>query len=261
MATLLDALKDCTYDLQNKRDTSGDFAKKLLTYRDKIVSDYLKFGIGLNKAISGLVKRDNLNDDQIQRIVEEVNNQIYLIKYDKLKASNERDVEFDIASVKGVRDCIKGESNTNDINNDNKDTEKTDDKTGKSEKVAFETEKMPDNYFEKIASEQTKYDFFSGKIKSNWGDLSCDNKVSQEQYLIQKIASKIHSTEGELDKIAETVTVLSGEIGELFVQLEKKAGDTNKTMSHMIKVAGLTKSEIDILKDATNKSLAISKEA
>ena len=60
MATLLDALKDCTYDLQNKRDVSGDFAKKLLSYRDKIVSDYLKYKITLNKAISELNPADSI---------------------------------------------------------------------------------------------------------------------------------------------------------------------------------------------------------
>lgn len=255
MATLLESLQDCTYDLQNKRDLSGDFAKKLISYRDRIISDYLKFNTDLNKSIAAVSLRDNLNDDKIQRIIEEVNNQVYLIKYDKLKSSYEREVDFDIASLSKIKKIMTG--NKDVIDHTNNDESPSD--SSKNEKRAFVTEKMPDEYFEKVASSGS--DFFSGKISHALGDLSTNNKKTKERFYLEKIADSIKDKQLELEKIAKDIAYVSGEIGESLVGLNVMNVDTDSVISAIVKKANLNESEFSLIKEATDKKLSLKKEA
>ena len=76
---LLQALSEGSYDLQNNRDLSGDFAPKLMEYRSQIVDQYLHGNTDLNALIAKLATTHNLTDEQIKRVLEEVNNQVYLV--------------------------------------------------------------------------------------------------------------------------------------------------------------------------------------
>lgn len=247
MATLLDALSDGSYDLQNKRDLSGDFSKKLLRYRDSVVSDYLKYKIDLSKAISSIAKRDSLNDDQIQRIVEEVNNQVYLTLYEKTKNSNERDVDFNIASISKVKDAIKGESvNKEDL------TKKEDVEEKKSEKTAFETEK---GSFEKVASTNAPADIFSGNLQYKFGNMSIPMGKSREEFLTQKIASKLKEYESDMDKIARDINHTAMEIGDTMVNLEMLGCNVSSIMSSMVKQSSLNERQVELIKEASVKRI------
>lgn len=242
--TLFDALSDCSFDLQNKRDLSGDFSKKLISYRDKIISEYLKFGTDLSELISNVAKKESLNDDQIQRIVEEVNNQVYLIKYDKLKGQNEREVDFDIASVAKVKNKIKGVENTSN------NTGVADTKV--SEKSAFESDKC---YFEKVASTETS-DLFSRNIEYSYGNLGVASRKSKEEFYIQKIAETIKNSQDELNKIAREVNHSVGEISETFIHLERLGADTDAIMSTLMKKASITENGLNVIKECITEKIA-----
>lgn len=244
MATLLDALSDCSFDSQVKRDLSGNFSKNLISYRDRVVSQYLKFNTDLSELISEIAKKENLNDDQIQRIVEEVNNQVYLIKYDKLKDQNEREVDFDIASVQKVKNKIKG---TSEIK------EKSEDVNKESEKVAFETDR---EYIEKIASSEGISGIFSGILEYTYGDLSTGNKIPKEEFLIKKIASKVKEEEKGIEKISSEINHSIRELAETFIHLERLGGDTNSVMSSLIKQANITQKGFEIIKEAITEKIA-----
>lgn len=243
MATLLDALSDGSYDLQNKRDLSGDFSKKLLDYRNLVVSEFLKFNIDLSKAISKIAKRENLNDDQIQRIVEEVNNQIYLVKYDQLKGRPDREVEFDLASQDKVKKFMKGE----DVNSNSEPKEESvEDKI--SPKTAFERDKIES--MEKVASVEG-YDLFNGMLSHNFGDLSVDTRMTRDEFMMTKIANHINEKQDELNKVAKLLKNTAGELGDTFVNLGRLGSDASEVLSTIIKSAGLNEKEVELIKEAT----------
>ena len=243
MATLLDALSDGSYDLQNKRDLSGDFSKKLLEYRNVIVSEFLKYNIDLSKAIAKIAKRDSLNDDQIQRILEEVNNQVYLVKYDKLKGTPDREVEFDLASTDKIKKIMKGE----DVNSNSEPSEKTDE-SKTSEKTAFEMEKM--DSIEKVAGYEGR-DLFDGSLEYTYGDLSVASRKTRDEFMMTKIAESIKGKEDELNKIAKCLKNTATELGDVFVNLERLGSNPSDVLSSIIKSANLNDAEIDLIKEAT----------
>lgn len=255
MATLLEALSNGSYDLQNKRDLSGDFAKKLIDYRNAVVSDFLKFNINLNKAISKIAKKENLNDDQIQRIVEEVNNQVYLIKYDKTRGSNEREVEFDIASVEGVKKELKGDSNSSKGTNN----ENIEDKN--ISKSAFEKERL--DTFEKVASvtETKSSELFTGLFSRKFGDLSSNLSLSKDEYALQKIAQLTNEKEKELNKIMADVSYKTSELADVFINLEKLGSDAGEVLGALVKKANLNLNEVNMIKDCINNKISLEKTA
>ena len=255
MATLLEALSNGTYDLQNKRDLSGDFAKKLIDYRNAVVSDFLKFNINLNKAIAKIAKKENLNDDQIQRIVEEVNNQVYLIKYDKTRGSNEREVEFDIASVEGVKKELKGDSNSSKgTNNENAEDKNI-------SKSAFEKERL--DTFEKVASvtETKSSELFTGLFSHKFGDLSSNLSLSKDEYALQKIAQLTNEKEKELNKIMADVSYKTSELADVFINLEKLGSDAGEVLGALVKKADLNLNEVNMIKDCINNKITLEKTA
>jgi hypothetical protein len=90
------------------------FSIKLSAYKDAIVNEYNKFGIDLNQGIAKIAKTNAFNDEQIQRVVEEVNNEVYLLKYANLKRFPEREVVFDLASTPEIKSIIGGKQPESD---------------------------------------------------------------------------------------------------------------------------------------------------
>jgi predicted transcriptional regulator len=77
MSTLLDALKSGDFGVGGKvaSELDNSFANKVASYRDAIVNDYLRYNTDLNQSIAKIAQSDNLNDDQIQRVIEEFEKQ------------------------------------------------------------------------------------------------------------------------------------------------------------------------------------------
>lgn len=235
MPTLFEALSDGSYDLQNKRDLSSDFSRKLLVYRKEIVNNYTKAHTDLSKLIAQVAKKNNLNKDQISRIIEEVNNQVYLIEYDKLKNSVDKDVEFTIATLPSVLFFMKN-------------TEK---ENKKPEKVAF----SPENFsFEKVAS-YAEPNPFSGAYGHKFGDLSVAGP-SKSEILLKKIANKITSDEDNLEKISTEINAKAVEISESLVQFEKMGYSANEILNTVAKDAGFDENEYNLIKAASEDRVA-----
>ena len=85
----------------------GNFKASLERYANSVSNDYVKHGTDMNESIAKIASRNHLNDEQIQRVVEESNNKVYLAKYAELKHSNERDVTFDRAEAEKVKTASK----------------------------------------------------------------------------------------------------------------------------------------------------------
>ena len=86
---------------------SGPFVRDLPRLVQKVATDYLQFNIPLNDGIAKIASEKGLNEDQVQRIITEANNQVYMTKFANLKYSAEKSVDFDLASKQGVYDSMK----------------------------------------------------------------------------------------------------------------------------------------------------------
>lgn len=253
MPTLLEALSDGSYDLQNKRDTSSDFSKKLIKYRDLIVSDYLKYNIDLSKAISKIAQKDQLNDDQIKRIIEEVNNQVYLIKYDKLKGTSDREVVFDIASFKKVKNLADGVEEVIPADNDKKDNNDSKDNHGGVEKKAS----FQDSFLDSIESD-FKANIFNG-VSYRHGSLAPEATISKEEVLLKKIAQKLIDKEGELEKIAKDISSKTSLLADAVVKYARMQCDTSEILSSIAKKANLNDDELTLIKNAVEDKVDVLK--
>lgn len=83
-----------------------NFSSKLSSYKDKVVYDFVHYNVPLNDSISKIAKENNFTDDHIKRLVEESNNQTYLVKYAQLKDQKIRSVDFDVADFDVIKSKI-----------------------------------------------------------------------------------------------------------------------------------------------------------
>lgn len=246
MATLLEALSDGSFDMQNKRDLSSGFARELTSYRDKVVNDYVKHNVDLNKSIANLAKSKNFNDDQIQRVIEEVNNQVYLIEYSKLKEQPERNVTFDIAMLPKIKSIMDG-SYKEPVNNNNVNLQKTASECGS---------------FEKIASDETQGDmrnlFNSYNVHSC--SLKFETKEDESKIYLQKIARDIVEEDARLEKMAKEMDNGLNSLGMAMIKYTQLGLDTNSIFNQMGKEASLSERDMELIKIATETRLANLKE-
>jgi hypothetical protein len=111
MATLAETLINDAADLGkvNTLHQDSPFVRELPGMIQKVASDYMKHGIDLNESIYKVAQEKSLTDDQVQRLVEESNNQVYMAKYASLKGNRNREVQFKLADGKEIKARLKGE--------------------------------------------------------------------------------------------------------------------------------------------------------
>lgn len=236
MATLLDALSDGSFDMQNKRDLSSNFARNLTSLRDTIVNDYVKHKMDLNKSIANLAKSKNLNDDQIQRVIEEVNNQVYLIEYSKLKEEPERHVTFDIAMLPKIKKIMDG-------------------KFEEEPKQQQEKKASEHHSFEKIASTEEFGDSLN-MFNSN-STFKCPLKLEsaedESKIFLKKIAFEISEENQKLEKLGKNLDRELSTFGMALVKYAQLGHDTNKIITEVSKQANLNEMHTQLIKIATEK--------
>lgn len=112
MATLAETLINDAADLGkvNTLHQDSPFVRELPGMIQKVASDYMKHSVELNDSIYKIAKEKSLTDEQVQRLVEESNNQVYMAKYASLKGSRNREVQFNLADGKEIKARLRGES-------------------------------------------------------------------------------------------------------------------------------------------------------
>lgn len=239
MPTLLEALSDGSFDMQNKRDLSSDFAKNLTILRDQVVNDYVKHKIDLSKSISNLAKSKNLNDDQIKRVIEEVNNQVYLIEYSKLKEQPERHVTFDIATFPKVKSILDG--------------------TYKERESDLKIQKSASEYgsFEKVASDESLGD--SRNMFNSYNVNSCVLKIEagedESKIYMQKIANTISDQYSVLEKISTELDRNLAIAGVALIKYTQLGYDANEIYNKACDKASLSDINSELIKHATEERL------
>lgn len=239
MPTLLEALSDGSFDMQNKRDSSSNFAKNLTSLRDQVVNDYTKHKIELNKSICNLAKSKNLNDDQIKRVIEEVNNQVYLIEYSKLKEQPERHVTFDIATFPKVKSMLDG--------------------TYKERESNLKMQKSASEYgtFEKVASDESLGD--SRNMFNSYSVNKCVLKMEVEEDInkiyMQKIASDISNQYDTLEKLSSELDRKLGTVGAALIKYAQLGYDVNDIYNKVCDKANVSDINSQLIKHAAEERL------
>jgi hypothetical protein len=249
MPSLLEALSGGFDTVGAKNVENGEFAKKLDSYKNSIVSEYMKFNIDLNKLIAKVAQKENLNDDQIQRIVEEVNNQVYLIKYNQMKHRTDREVVFDLASLAKIKEEISGVSTTVVL-------------PGGTERVAaIGTNKM----MEKVASweEDSQGDsinmFNSGVDFSS--SLSPEAEKSMAEIKAEKVAKEIIDINEELNEAVMKTASLAYNVADCLVQYSKHGIDPGFVFEDICKIADCSTKSQALIKSAVERKVETMKEA
>lgn len=238
MTTMLEALQS-GFDLQNKRDKSTDFARKLTIYRDEIVKEYMNNKGDLNNLIIEYCKKHNLHGKQIDRLSQEINNQIYLIKYSKIKSENEKEVVFDLADPDKIKSSLSEKSSDKDVA-ENKDKNENKEKSN----------------IKKTASDNSDTSNIFNGLQHKMPAMSMNLGITKEEFLLKKIANKICEFEDGLDKMAYDVKMQGHKIADTIVKMKYKGCDD---ICEKIANEKFTAKDVGLIKEACEDRIQILK--
>lgn len=109
--------------IRDKRtDISSDIAvgrklqEKIKALANEAADRSIDSGDDLDTIIGDIAKREKFNRIQIQRLVEEGNTVAYNKRYDKLRNSNDRRIDFPVASLEGVVKAMGTDAPPEEIN-------------------------------------------------------------------------------------------------------------------------------------------------
>ena len=214
----------------------GDSASRFSKWADETMDKYYNFGININESISKIATSNNLTDEQISRIIEETNQEVYLTEYNKVKSQNERDVQFKIASLSEIRSRM--------------------DNCPKDQEVAVKMAScFSSEEFIKEASE--KIEDTSFLTKGNFGTtaLTVEKPVELKQILVEKIAETVDSMNREIQIEAEEFVQEISEFGEALLKYAQYGYDMQDMFSNICMSGEIRKSaQIPIIKTITKRA-------
>lgn len=193
----------------------GPYAKTLAEMKDIVINKY-KQGIGLNESIAQVATDRNLNQEQIKRLIEEANQEVYLIEYAKLKHKVVRDVKFEIASLSKIKDLMNPQ--------DSKKLEEGGQVVMGKKPFGIRDGKpqgMAKRAFEEDAP-SVKLDVFN-YTPYETGDLMPDayKNVDPTQFTRDKVAKEIQKIDNNIIKLAHDVCDTYNELANNFLEIGK----------------------------------------
>lgn len=218
------------------------FTTSLTQWTTKVVSDFLRYRTDLNMAIAKIAQANNLNNEQIQRIIEEVNTQVYLTEYNRQRSSFNRAVEFEVASLQKIKDLMGNDTKAN--------TETPVDPATKWEKP-----RMAKKASVEPTSGGDKLNFFN-YTSHEMSNLSEDKKMSKRTLIEREVTEKLAAAQESYDRSVRNFTTDVYCLADAFVQLERKGGSTQATFEIMCKEAALTKKQQLMVKEAVEQRAA-----
>jgi hypothetical protein len=233
MSSLLSSLSNNEVIEKISNDT-GDFAVKLMTYKDKVVNDFTRYNVDLNQSIAKIAQSDGLNDNQISRIIEEANNQVYLIKYAQMRNFPEREVIFDLAALPAVKSIVK-----NGI-----------------PKVAQVIEKRAS--WESQGSDDGLN--FLNYTSHEMGSCAPEKKINLKEKIAEKLAKEINQLDSDLSTAIQKVADDIYTVAEALIKYDRGFKDSQSIFNKMCKEAQVTKGEQVLYKKALEQKIAQLKE-
>ena len=212
--------KDPMYNFIEKMGSEylSDFKSQLEKFTSDITSEHIRTNADLNALIANVAKKNNLNPDQIQRIIEEVNNSVHLYYYNKQKNNDVRDVRFPIARKGKIDELLS------------RPAPKKDD----MRKVAFYVGE--DAEFEKVASDETNSGF--AKVTESISPIKIRDRYSEQQAFNLKLA--IEDANEKLEKEAISLKDGMSKIASVLIKNELiKKGSASEIAGFLMKTASI----------------------
>ena len=225
MATLAETLINDAADLGrvNTMYQDSPFVRELPGLIQQVSSDYLNRGVSLNENIAKIAAERHYNDEQIQRICEETNNQVYMAKYASYKGNLERDVKFELASVNGVHS----------VGND------------KMEKKA--------SYL--------KADSPLDRLDGMCFDIAPEKDVTIEKIAADKVVRLMDKLASEESKYVNSATEDVNCVAQTLIEQEKLGNSADDVFRNLCKFADLSDGMMDLYKTAVEENIERMKEA
>lgn len=95
-------IRDKKTDIASEVTAGKKLHEKIKSLANEAADKSINSGDDLDTVIAEIAKREGFNQIQIQRLVEEGNTVAYNKRYDKLRNSNDRRIDFPVASLEGV---------------------------------------------------------------------------------------------------------------------------------------------------------------
>ena len=243
-----------TFSLPSK--AKGPYAKTLAEMKNIVIDKY-KQGVGLNEAIAQIATDRNLNQEQIKRLLEEANQEVYLIEYNKLKNKVVRDVKFEIASLSKIKDLMNPQ--------DSKKIEQ-EGGNGMSDKP-FGVKNKPAGMAKRAFSEENspvKFDCFNYSAYET-GSLmpGAYKNIDPLQFTRDKIAREINAIDKSIEKIASDICESYNKLASDFLEIGKQEGNTvmRNAYIQMCKEASFSLGKQKALTDIFDDKLKMAKQA
>jgi len=230
--------KTPTSIFQYKKASDGDsaFATALEGYVNEISKNY-KDGMDLTQEVSKIAEREDLSENEIDRLVQSVNMKIYQKVFENTKGQDNREVKFPIAKSREVK-RILGMSKKEDTDS-NESEELPGDKT---EKVASEKETM-ETLLIKSAESKREFGYSSAEIKNGYRD-----------FLMEKISENLNNDIEDREHIEKNIIDNSGALGVAFAKYASHKLDHQKIFDKMCFRSGLRKSGQQIVKKSFERA-------
>lgn len=212
--------KDPMYNFIEKMGSEylGDFKSQLEKFAADITSEHIRRNADLNALIANVARKDNLNPDQIQRIIEEVNNSVHLYYYNKQKNNDVRDVRFPIARKSKIDELLSRPAPKKD----------------EMRKLSFYTGE--DAEFEKVASAETDLGF--AKVTESISPIKIRDRYSEQQAFNLKLA--IEEANEKLEKEAISLKDGMSKIASVLIKNELvRKGSASEIAGFLMKTASI----------------------
>lgn len=212
--------KDPMYNFIEKMGSEylGDFKSQLEKFAADITSEHIRRNADLNALIANVARKDNLNPDQIQRIIEEVNNSVHLYYYNKQKNNDVRDVRFPIARKSKIDELLSRPAPKKD----------------EMRKSSFYTGE--DAEFEKVASAETDPGF--AKVTESISPIKIRDRYSEQQAFNLKLA--IEEANEKLEKEAISLKDGMSKIASVLIKNELvRKGSASEIAGFLMKTASI----------------------
>ena len=225
MATLAETLINDAADLGkvNTMYQDSPFVRELPSLIQRVSSEHLNRGVSLNESIAKIASENDYTDEQIQRICEESNNQVYMAKYASYKGNLERDVRFELATVSKVKEV----------------------RDGKMEKKAS------------FIEADTPLD----RLESTFFDIAPEKDVTIHKIAADKTVRLMNKLAAEKTALSNSITEDVNCIAQTLISQEMLGNSANEVFRNLCKFANLSEGMMDICKMAVEENIDRLKEA
>lgn len=238
-------------DYVSPSKAKGAYMAKITALKDIVIRNFYQKGINLNESIANIASEENLNHDQLSRLIEEVNCDVYLEEYGKTKNKSVRDVKFDIASMTKIKDLMNPQ--------DSQDLEKTQDDP-KLKKVKGGNKGMMKRAFDENFEGDSLNAFNYTAFETCGLAPEADKDIDPNIFKVRKIAKAINELDEDIEKIAKELYEDYGAIANSLIKVAQHNGDSQALFETICKQAQLDTNYQEAIIDLFTEKVANYKE-